>query len=278
MSRRPIWQSLWNWFTSNISSASRPTIKADDPIWLDTVRRFPFLRQNLATDDERLRQLVSDFLRSKEFAGANELTVTDDMAVAIAAQACLPLLHIAGVTLKGASDALRWYGDFVTIVVHPGDMVARRTALDAAGVVHAYQESLRGEAMENGPVTLSWQSVLLAGQDGHSAVNLVIHEFAHKLDMHNGTANGCPAMPLDDQRLWMPVMTEAFAQFKEQVIRADRFGEPAPWLDGYAATSPPEFFAVCCEAYFVDNARFTLEHPTVGRLFDRFFKSNRTLT
>ncbi len=223
-------------------------------------------------DDQRLRQLVLAFLDQKEFAGAQGLVVTDAMAVAIASQACLPLLHLATDPADSIERALDCYDDFVTVVLHPGDMVARRITQDPAGVMHAYQEPLQGEAMEGGPVTLSWQTVAKAGQDISAGVNLVIHEFAHKLDMRNGTANGCPPMRSTLQKQWMQVMTTAFEHFGERVIRAERFGEPAPWLDGYAATSPAEFFAVACEAYFVNPTRFAAEHPDIATLFERFFK------
>jgi MtfA peptidase len=261
----------------DLRGLSRPSLQADDALWLENLRQYPFLHQPAAADDERLRQLVMAFLDRKEFTGAHGLVVTDAMAVAIASQACLPLLHLASETTQPAERALDWYDDFVTIVLHPGDMVARRIAQDPAGVVHAYYEPLQGEAMEGGPVTLSWQAVAVAGQNMGEGMNLVIHEFAHKMDMRNGLANGCPPMRSTDQQQWMQVMRAAFERFGEQVIRADRFGEPAPWLDSYAATAPAEFFAVACEAYFVNPARFAQEHPDIAVLFDRFFKpANQT--
>jgi hypothetical protein len=49
---------------------------------------------------------------------------------------------------------------------------------------------LSGEAWEGGPLIISWRDVQMAG-DGY---NVVIHEFAHKLDMLNGEADGIPAL------------------------------------------------------------------------------------
>ena len=271
----PNWLAQWRWPLFARGDSTRATLKADEPIWLENLRLYPFLRQALAADDQRLRQLVAAFLNRKEFTGAQGLVVTDAMAVAVASQACLPLLHMAADAAGSADQALDWYDDFVTIVLHPGDMLARRVTQGPDGVIHAYQEPLRGEAMEGGPVTLSWQAVAEAGQDIPAGNNLVIHEFAHKLDMRNGVANGCPPMRSADQRRWMTVMTTAFGRFEEQVIRAERFGEPAPWLDSYAATSASEFFAVACEAYFVNPARFGQEQPELARLFDHFFAPGR---
>ena len=268
----PSWLAPWRWPSISRRGLPQVALAVDDAIWVANLHQYPFLRQGLVADDQRLRQLVMAFLDQKEFAGVQGLVVTDAMAVAIASQACLPLLHLTTDTAHSARQALHWYADFVTIVLHPGDMLARRVTQDAAGVTHVYHEPLQGEAMEGGPVTLSWQTVAEAGQGMPAGMNLVIHEFAHKLDMRNGVANGCPPMRSTDQRRWMQVMTLAFERFGEQLVRAERFGEPAPWLDAYAATSPAEFFAVACEAYFVNPTRFAQEHPDVAALFDRFFK------
>ena len=56
----------------------------------------------------------------------------------------------------------------------------RRRDIDASGVVHEWDDALAGEAMPGGPVVLSWDSAAHARE-----MNIVIHEFAHKLDMRN---------------------------------------------------------------------------------------------
>jgi Mlc titration factor MtfA (ptsG expression regulator) len=43
-------------------------------------------------------------------------------------------------------------------------------------------------------------------------------------------------------------------------------------MDAYGAESLPEFFAVACEAYFVQRERFAQEFPTLPALFDAFFR------
>ena len=93
-----------------------------EPLWALTLARFPFLTWRDGQDLQELRRLASLFLDRKEFTGAHGLVVTDAMAVSIAAQACLPLLH------GGAPErALAGYDDFVGIVVHPAEAVARQT-------------------------------------------------------------------------------------------------------------------------------------------------------
>lgn len=238
-----------------------------DALWERTLQGYPFLSTLGFQDQTRLHRLSSQFLAHKEFTGAHGLEITDEMAVAIAAQACLPVLHIG----------LKFYDDFKGIVVHPGAMLARRQAVDAAGVVHHYSEVLAGEAMELGPVTLSWEDVTggVAGSGELAArgQNVVIHEFVHKLDMRDGNANGCPPLPSRAAKAaWQQAMQESFAAFRESVAMHERFGAEAPWLDAYGAQSPVEFFAVASEAYFVNRQRFTQEFPSLTPLFDSFFR------
>jgi MtfA peptidase len=236
-----------------------------DALWLQTVAQYAFLASMPEDEKSKLRVLADQFLAQKQFSGAHGLVVTDEMAIAIAAQACLPVMHLG----------LKLYSDFKGIVVHPGAMLAQRSVVDAAGVQHFYKEALAGEAMQGGPVTLSWQDVAAAGEQIASGHNLVIHEFAHKLDMHpsaGGIPNGCPPLPSRVAKAqWQATMQDAFDTFTEQVVMAERFGAPPPWLDAYGATSPAEFFAVACEAYFVNPSRFELDFAPVKRLFDAYF-------
>ncbi|MFT3812123.1 MAG: zinc-dependent peptidase [Acidovorax sp.] len=265
-------QRLWNRLRATVAPV--PDISAE--LWLHTLARYPFLAALPLHDQAKLRALAALFLQHKEFTGAHGLEVTDAMAVAIAAQACLPLLH-----LGDPRRALAWYDDFVTIVVQPGDALARRTSVDEAGVVHDYTEVLMGEAMERGPVMLSWQAVSQAGESAARGANVVIHEFVHKMDMKNGTPTGCPPLPARfmgaagpsaARRLWHAAWEPAYRDFREQVIMARRFGGEPPWLDAYGATAPAEFFAVACEAYFVNRERFAAEFPALMPVLDAFFR------
>ena len=254
---------MLNWLQALLGLPGGQPKAIPDTLWQHTLRRYPFLARRSAPDRQALRTLVGRFLQHKEFTGAHGLTVTDEMAVAIAAQACLPVLHLG----------LRWYDDFTGIVVHPGAMLARRVTLDAAGVVHHYKEALLGEAMHGGPVTLSWQDVETSGASAERGHNVVIHEFIHKIDMRDGAADGCPPLPSRaDRAAWHRAMQAAYDNFREQVTLADRFGAESPWLDAYGATAPAEFFAVASEAYFVNRERFTQDFSALTALFDRFFK------
>ena len=246
-----------------------------DGLWQRTLENFPFLAQLDEPDRAALRQLSRQFLDQKEFHGAGGLHVTDEIALAIAAQACLPVLR-----MHGAYRGLDWYSDFVGIVVHAGPVLARRETMDEAGIVHNYGEELSGEAMQGGPVTLSWQDVKDAGGSARDGYNVVIHEFAHKIDMRNGDADGCPPLPVGfmgatsaaaARASWMNTLQAQYEEFCDKLSMAERFGGPAPWLDAYGSESIDEFFAVASEAYFVNRRRFERDFAALATLFDAFF-------
>src|SRR5687767_5840692 len=165
--------------------------RMEDSLWEKATRGLTFLPQ-----DERLKALVLLFLAEKEFTSAHAFPLTDEIRVAIAAQACLPILELG----------LDWYQGWHGVVVYPGDFRVQRTETDEHGVVHEWDDELAGEAMPGGPVVISWDA---AAND--PAMNVVIHEFAHKLDMVNGAADGMPPLHAGmDRRAWHRVFSEAY--------------------------------------------------------------------
>ncbi|MEP6971729.1 MAG: M90 family metallopeptidase [Betaproteobacteria bacterium] len=250
-----------------------------DMLWNNTLAQLPFLQTIGEEQLLPLRRLTQAFLDNKEFHGASGLQIRDDMAVAIAVQACLPVLH-----LQQPWRGIAWYDDFVGIVVYPGAMRARRESLDENGVVHQYEEVLTGEAMQDGPVTLSWQDVADAGTSANEGYNVVIHEFVHKIDMRDGAADGCPPLPAGfmgtsgasaARTLWHNTLHTHYLNFCDRLSMAERFGAKMPWLDAYGASAIDEFFAVASEAYFVNRARFGAEFDGLLPLFDAFFRPRR---
>ncbi|MEZ5665157.1 MAG: zinc-dependent peptidase [Burkholderiaceae bacterium] len=259
-------------------------------LWRHTLSQLPFLGSLDRIEQQGLQLLCSHFLQEKEFHGANGLRITDAMVLSIAAQACLPLLHLTAPPecpdARMRIRALDWYDDFVGIVVHPGAVLARREFIDASGLVHRYEEALAGEAMSQGPLMLSWDAVEHAGETAAAGTNLVIHEFAHKIDMRgmvrSDRPDGAPALRAGSlgqptaraaREHWRSVMQDAYDRFRESLAMAERFGGEQPWLDAYAAHDPAEFFAVTCEAYFVNRARFSENFPDLRGLYDAFFLS-----
>ena len=255
-----MWQRLkagWLQRRDHAAVARRPI--ADD-LWKRTLVRYPFLRRRDLADGAELRRLVSLFLDRKEFTALGGLRLDNHVVVAIAAQACLPVLHLG----------LARYDGFVGIVVHPDQVVARRAVSDDNGVVHEYDELISGEAMDGGPVMLSWRDVRSAGHSAAIGYNVVIHEFAHVLDMADGLADGVPLLPPHlPLREWRATLEDEFAHF---VQRVDAEEDTA--LDPYGAQSPDEFFAVASEAFFTVPTKTNSEHPALYAMFARFYRQD----
>jgi Mlc titration factor MtfA (ptsG expression regulator) len=231
-----------------------------EALWLLTLARYPFLARRDAGDVAELRRLSSLFLDSKEFSGAHGMEVGDEMAVAIAAQACLPVLRLG----------LRPYDGFVGIVVQPDEVRVRREVVDDDGIVHEYDDVLAGEAMEGGPVMLSWRDVSEAGESAEWGYNVVVHEFAHVLDMGDGLADGIPPLsgPAERSR-WEAVLMADYEAFCERV---DAGVDTV--LDPYGAESPEEFFAVASEAFFVAPTDMRGEHPALYALLAGYYRQD----
>ena len=292
MRRQSLWSRVWRALQGSLPRRWRGALPIPDRLWLRILDQLPFLQRLSATEQQQLRLLCAHFLQEKEFHGAHGLRITDAMALSIAAQACLPLLHLTAAPDSDSAPqrlrALDWYDDFVGIVLQPGAALARREVMDAHGVVHRYNEALAGEAMDRGPLMLSWEEVARAGEAAAEGTNVVIHEFVHKIDMRGmgraDTPDGAPPLKAGfagrstaraAAEHWRETMQSAFDGFRERVALAERFGAQAPWLDRYAAKDPAEFFAVTCEAYFVSRNRFGEEYPDLLALYDAFFLSGQ---
>lgn len=216
-----------------------------ESLWAQVESRLPFLDYLDPPDRTRLRALALGLLGEKQFYGAQGLVLTDAMMLGIALQACLPVLNIG----------LQAYRGWVGIIVYPGDFVVPRQDVDEAGVVHEYQDEVLGEAWEGGPVLVSW----FEEDDAPAGVNVVIHEFAHKLDMENGGVDGLPPLPAHMSRHdWAAAFTPAYEALCAQVdAGADTV------LDPYATEHPGEFFAVASEAFFESPQDLQAAFPAV---------------
>lgn len=240
------------------AAASRRAIP--DDLWRRTLVRYPFLRRRDAGDEQALRRMTSLFLDRKEFHATGGLRLDNAMAVAIAAQAVLPVLRLG----------LDRYDGFVGIVVHPDQVVARREVADDDGLVHEYDEVLSGEAMQGGPLMLSWYDVRTAGRSAAQGYNVVIHEFAHVLDLADGESDGVPRLPPDLPRAeWLGVLEPEFERF---CARTEH--EEPTVLDPYGASGIDEFFAVASEAFFVAPAAMRGEHAALYALLARLYRQD----
>jgi Mlc titration factor MtfA (ptsG expression regulator) len=234
--------------------AERPTVAPE--LWARVEAPLACLAHLGAPDRQRLRELALAFLAEKQFHGANGFELSDAVMLSIALQACLPILNLGLAAYRG------WVG----VVVYPGDFVIPRRHTDADGVVHEYDDTVLGEAWEGGPVLISW----FDDPEDAGGANVVIHEFAHKLDMANGAVDGLPPLPGDLSRQeWAAGMEAAYEALCRHVDR----GLPT-FLDPYASQDPAEFFAVASEAFFQEPAGLRAAHPRVYRLLARYYRQD----
>ena len=255
---------LINWLSGQRENKTLP-----EALWLETLENLRFLDALAPEEKSRLRELTETFLVEKEFTPAGGLELTDAMCVSIAVQGCLPILNLG----------LACYRDWVGIVVYPDEFVIPRSVEDEFGVVHEYDDIASGEAWEGGPLLISWHDAQMAGE----GYNVVIHEFAHKLDMLNGEADGIPPLPADLPRQeWERTLLAAYEDFCAKVdaieTELEQYAEaiddyPLP-LDPYAAENPGEFFAVLSETFFEAPEILFQEYPELYGLFSRFYRQD----
>lgn len=229
-----------------------------ESIWQPVVDQLPFLYGLTRDELHRLREWATIFLHDKKINGVQGLVMTEAMRVMIAAQACLLILKLDP----------EYYDDWVEVIVYPGKFILNRAYRDEIGIVHTRRMVAAGESWLAGPVILSWEDVAhVHDKHGH---NVVIHEFAHKLDMLNGSANGYPPLHSGmDPRSWAEVFSQAYEIFCRQVEQAEETA-----INPYAATDPAEFFAVLSEVFFIRPHQLKHHFPAVYQQLTWFYRQD----
>jgi hypothetical protein len=223
-------------------------------------QRMPYFRA-LPTDLQlQLKKHIQVFIAEKQFIGCDGITVTDEMRVTIAAQACLLLLNRPDY----------YYPKLQQILIYPAAFIVHGAAPDAAGVVSEQRHVLSGESWGQGKVVLSWQDAMQGAAKPHDGRNVVIHEFAHQLDQEKGLATGAPLLSRSsDYQQWSAVMQQAFSQLQQQTASGH-----TGLLDGYGATNPAEFFAVISEVFFEQPQQLHQQYPALYQQLSQFYRLN----
>jgi Mlc titration factor MtfA (ptsG expression regulator) len=231
-----------------------------DDAWKRTVRRLPTLKGLSAEELSSLRRWTALFLYQKSFEGARGFKVTDTMRIAIAAQACLLILNLDVDYYEGVNE----------IILYRDTFVVSHEQADDAGVAHLARHALAGESWERGPVVLSWADAKPGAYPFGTGTNVIIHEFAHKIDMLNGAANGLPPLHRQmDAAAWSRIFLRAFKVFRRRLAAGS-----ATSIDPYAADNPGEFFAVLSEAFYEIPRSVAREFPDVYRQLSLFYRQD----
>lgn len=229
------------------------------PIWRQwLIADFPLYQKLPADLQKKLEGHIKVFVSEKVFVGCADFEITDEVKVLIAAQACILILNTGDDYFPG----------FETILVYPETYVANVTHQE--GVLHTNTVSARaGESWHRGPVIVAWDQVVRGAQDDRDGHNVVMHEFAHKLDEENHRMDGLPVLSDNSQyKSWAEVLSreyERLCNHHDDVI------------DAYGATSAAEFFAVVTETFFEKPAQLKKKHPELYQQFCLYYQLDPVL-
>lgn len=219
-------------------------------------RRVPAYNR-LPTDLQQVMQgCINRFLYDMVFVGCNGFEIDDEVQLTVAANACLLILN----------REQKHFSGFETILIYPSTIVSKQVHYD--GLVETHYDSARaGESWHRGPLVLSWSDVeqgLLHGQDGH---NVILHEFAHKLDEENTIMDGLPVLrEREHYRQWAEVLTREYGEF---LLRVENNRNKI--IDDYGAVSAVEFFAVATESFFEKSKQMKHQLPELYDQFQQFY-------
>jgi len=235
----------WYWLQSMRNARRRELLKAPFPeAWQQLLsENFPLYEMLPPELRTRLQGLINIFVEEKLFEGCAGLQITDEIRVLIAAQACLLLVGREQNTFRG----------FSTIFVYPSSYVA----VDSGGGGPVSSGVRLGESWKRGPLVLSWADARHGARNIRDGQNVVMHEFAHKLDEEDGEVDGAPALESHDRySAWAQVVLPEYEALLKRSRRHKR-----SVIDRYGATNLPEFFAELTVAFFEKPRQLRKKHP-----------------
>jgi Mlc titration factor MtfA (ptsG expression regulator) len=224
-----------------------------------TIARERLHQWPLLDDDQRdkLGLLASRVLR-KRWEASHGFAIDEEMRITVAVNAALLFL--------GHDDEP--FSNVTAVVLHPTTMELRgeRPGPFPGTVTNAPVKAL-GHTSARGPVYIAWDTVAAELASPNSTTNVVLHEFAHKMDALNGVMDGTPVLADAEQlRTWVEVCTAELA--------ALRRGQTGGILRPYAATNPSEFFAVATETFFQQPGALRSIKPALYAVLAGFYRQD----
>ncbi|MFT4196811.1 MAG: M90 family metallopeptidase [Pseudoxanthomonas sp.] len=244
-----------NWNPLRWLRGSPPPL--DTSAWQAAAAALPWVAALDEARRARLAALAALFLHRKTITALGGLELDAQQRLQLAALCCLPLLEFGAGGLRGWSQLL----------VYPDAFRVRRSHLDAAGVLHEWDDELAGETWGSGPLILSWADVQADIAEPDAGYCVAVHEMAHKLDALGGDLDGAPPLPSPWQRAWARDFQAEYDAFCKEVDRPRYRGA----IDPYASEAPEEFFAVASEYHFSAPAALRAELPKVAAHLQRLY-------
>ena len=226
--------------------------------WRELLRTRVPIWQRLDDDERaRLEALALELMADVHWEAANGFEITDEIKVMIATEACVLLLGLP-------DDSFR---DVHTVLVHPTTVVLIGEHSQVPGIVSDGPMPILGQAEMHGPVTIVWDAVQHEARHPGSGHNVVFHEFAHRLDMLDGAADGTPPMgSIEQSERWVEVCTRVYDQVVE--------GRGGTALRSYAGVNPAEFFAVATEAFFDDPVDLRRQQRELYDVLSEYYRQD----
>jgi len=226
-------------------------------ILVQNVAHYPALDENEAS---RLRDFVQIFVAEKNWEGCGGLEMSDEIRVTISAQAGLLVLGLPHQFFKNVRTVLV----YPTTIITP-DRPLR--AFELPGEVKRVGIPILGEAQLRGPVLLVWDAVKQNARHPDRGHDVVYHEFAHKLDMLDGAADGTPVLASREALArWVDVCAREYNDLRTSVSRNKK-----TFLNAYGATNEAEFFAVATEQFFNMPRAMLKEEPALYAVLRDFY-------
>lgn len=223
-------------------------------------KNVPYYRYLPWDDQHELQQHMKVFLGEKHFEGCRGVRMTDEIRVTVAGQACTLLLH----------RDTDYFSSLVTILVYPSAFVVKTVVQHHETFLVHGEEARDGEAWQRGVIVLAWDTVNDGFRHPHDGRNVILHEFAHQLDLQNGDADGFPPdVPGALRPRWGQVLSAVYKELCEAVDR----GRPT-LLDPYGATNPAEFFAVVTEYFFECPQALKMAHPELYDVLREYYRQD----
>ncbi len=223
-------------------------------------RRVPLVSDLSPAERRRLEQKMQIFLSEKNFEGCRGLPITEEIRVTVAANACLLALGLHGENYEGLES----------VVVYPGSFTVHTHRTDSAGVITEEDEVRAGEAWEVGTIVLAWDEILEDAEDPGAGYNLVLHEFAHWLDLRSGGFDGAPDLGEKSRyRSWRLVLQREYQALQHAADQGH-----STLIDPYATTNPSEFFAVVTECFFDIPVDLSESHPSLYGELRKFYRQD----
>ncbi len=228
--------------------------------WASIIRKHaPYAESLNDGEQRRLEEHMLVFLDEKHFEGCGGLTLTDEMRVTITAHACLPLIN----------RETDYYPGLVSVLVYPDTFLAPEETEQPDGTILGEPDPRDGESWDRGAVIVAWER-FLARYEEPVPNNVILHEFAHQLDLENGEIDGAPMLDDNGQyEEWARVCRREF----ERLTAAAEHGEET-LLDPYGAEEPSEFFAVLVETFFEAPVALRDEHPSLYRIMSKYLRQD----